>query len=115
MIFDFIIIPVNNTFIDDAYYIQHKIEEIYCISHILIDTNYNTTLSYRSTQLQQQYKYNIITINEDYNETNTIDVMFAHTDFKSENIPLRDFLNLVDSYTNEIDLENNHTFKCSIM
>jgi threonyl-tRNA synthetase len=116
MIFDFVIIPVNNTFIDEAYYIRDKLEEIYYISYAVIDTNYNTTISSRIHNLQNN-KYNIITINEDYNETNTVDVMFVHTNYKLKTMPLKEFLNLVVSYKNEneIETEDDDTFKCYIM
>jgi len=102
MQFDFIIIPVDDTFINVAFYIQHKIEEINLLSKIVIDQNYEDSFSSRVNKYRQQ-NYNIITINLDYNEANTINVIFRHTDFKVETMSLRDFLILVTNYKNDND------------
>lgn len=106
MIFDFIIIPVDNTYINIAYYIQYKLEDIYSISNIIIDINYEHSFSSRIDKIRQK-KYNIITIGQDYEETNMISVMFQHTGFIVETMSLRDFFKLIPNYIVENDDVNN--------
>jgi hypothetical protein len=114
MIFDFIIIPVNNTFINVAFYLRYKLEEINYFSQIIIDKNYHDSFSSR-VNICREKKYNIITINEDYNEAQTINVIFQHTDFKVETMPLRDFLILVSDYIDDNDNDNeNFGLNCII-
>jgi hypothetical protein len=100
MIFDFIIIPVNNTFINVAFYLRYKLEEIDYFSQIIIDKNYHDSFSSRVNRCRQK-NWNIITINDDYDEVKTINVIFQHTNFKVETMPLRDFLILVSNYKND--------------
>jgi len=107
MIFDFIIIPVDNSFIDTAYYILNKLEEICGITHVIINVNYDDSFSSRVDKSRLK-KYNIITINEDYNEANTINIIFQHTGFKVETMSLQDFFNLVSNYINENENENKY-------
>jgi threonyl-tRNA synthetase len=114
MIFDFIIIPVDDKYIDVAYYIRYKLEEIYCISHIIIDNNYNNSFSSRIDSSRSK-QYNIISINQDYEETNTITVIFQHTGFKVETMTIRDFLDLISNYTIENKEERNKNIHCIII
>jgi len=122
MIFDFTIIPDNEKFIDAAYYIKAKLEDIYCISLIIIDTNYNNTFFSRFNKWRQK-NYNIITIDENYyNKINTINVMFMHNDSKLEHIQLKtmpvcEFLNLVVSYRDKDkeEIETTNKVKCIIV
>jgi len=113
MLFDFIIIPVDNSFINVAFYIRYKIEEMNLLSDIIINNNYENSFSSRVNESRQK-KYNIITINEDYNEANTINVIFKHTDYKVETMSLRDFLDIVYSY-NRQDSDDDITIGCIIM
>jgi hypothetical protein len=114
MIFDFIIIPIDNTYIDVAYYMRYKLEEIYCISHIIIDENYNDSFSSRIDSSRPK-QYNIITINQDYQETNTITVIFQHTGFKVETMTIRDFLDLISNYKIENDEGSDESIHCIII
>ena len=114
MQFDFIIIPIDDTFINVAFYIRHKIEEINLLSKIVIDQNYEDSFSSRVNK-QRQQNYNIITINQDYNEANTVNVIFQHTDFKVETMTLRDFLILVTNYKNDDDDNSDIVLSCIII
>jgi hypothetical protein len=114
MIFDFIIVPIDNTYIDIAYYMQYKLEEIYCISHIIIDENYNDSFSSRINSSRSK-RYNIISINRDYEETNIITVIFQHTGFKVETMTIQDFLDVISNYKIENDEESNKNIHCIII
>jgi hypothetical protein len=113
MIFDFIIIPVDKSFINVAFYIRYRLEEINYFSQIIIDKKYDDSFSSRVNNCREK-NYNIITINEDYNEAQTINVIFQHTDFKVETMPLRDFLNLVSDYKNDDNCDEHFGLNCVI-
>jgi threonyl-tRNA synthetase len=114
MIFDFIIVPIDNTYIDLAYYVRYKLEDIYCISHIIIDENYNDSFSSRINRSRSK-QCNIISINKDYEETNIITVIFQHTGFKVETMTIREFLDVISNYKFENDEESNKNIHCIII
>jgi hypothetical protein len=99
MIYDFIIIPIDNNFVNIAFYIRDKLEEIYYLSNIIIDTNYNDKFSSRVNRSREK-NINIITINNDYDKTKMVNVIFQHTNFKVESMSLQHFLELIATLNN---------------
>ena len=114
MLHDFTVIPVDDTFVNVAFYIRYKIEEINLLSNVVIDQNYEDSFSSRVNKCRQR-NYNIITINQDYNEANTINVIFQHTGYKVETMSLRDFLNLVPHFKNDDDDNSDIVLSCIII
>lgn len=111
MIFNFVIIPINKSYVNIAYHIQNTLEEIHYLSNIIIDTNYTNIFASRVDNARQQ-KYNIITINDDYEEVETITVIFQHTGYIVETKTLQELFNTASDYENKNNKQKNIRGQC---
>ena len=101
MSLEFAIIPVTSDFISTAYDIQSKLKDNIKLSlTINIDTNYDTPLSTRINKWKKQ-EYDIITIDQDYNETNSIVVRFSDKGSRAQPMEVDEFIDLVASFEDE--------------
>lgn len=101
MSLDFAIIPITDSVISAAYDIQTKLKDnVELEINITIDTNYNTPLSSRINKWKKQ-SYDIITINEDYNETHSIIVIFSDKGSRGKRMEVGEFIELVASFEDE--------------
>ena len=96
----FAIIPINSSFINVAYDIKSKIKNI--VKEISIDTNYDLSFTSR-IQKHKKTNFNIITIDEDYNETKSIVVRYCEKGSRSHSYEVDEFIDLISSFDNEND------------
>ena len=96
----FAIIPINSSFINVAYDIKSKIKNI--VKEISIDTNYDLSFTSR-IQKRKKEDFNIITIDEDYNETKSIVVKYCEKGSRSYSYQVDEFIDLISSFDNEND------------
>lgn len=109
MSLDFAIIPVTNDVISEAYDIQTKLKDnIKLEINIIIDTNYSIPLNSRINKWKKQ-SYDIITIDEDYNETHSIVVIFADKGSRGKRIKVDEFIELVASFEDENEHINTNS------
>ena len=99
----FAIIPINSSFVNVAYDIKSKIKNI--VKEIYIDTNYDVSFTSR-IQKQKKDNFNIITIDEDYNETKSIVVKYCEKGSRSHSYEVDEFIDLISSFDNE-DTDDN--------
>ena len=101
MSLDFAIIPVTDSVVSVAYDIQTKLKDnVKLEMNITIDTNYTTSLSSRINKLKK-LSYDIITIDQDYNETQSIVVIFADKGSRGKLMQVDEFIELVASFEEE--------------
>jgi|LakMenEpi03Aug12_release.lakeMendotaPanAssembly.Ray.scaffolds.fasta_scaffold2015677_1 hypothetical protein len=110
MSLEFAIIPINSTFINTAYDIETKLKEnkdnIKLQLNIVIDTNYDIHFTTRINKWKKQV-YNIITIDQDYYESNSIIVIFSDKKSTSQTMEIDEFIDLVMSFENEEERNTN--------
>ena len=94
----FAIIPINSSFVNVAYDIKSKIKNI--VKEVYIDTNYDLSFTSR-IQKQKKNNFNIITIDEDYNETKSIVVKYCEKGSRSHSYEVDEFIDLITSFDNE--------------
>jgi len=98
MSLNFTIIPVTSDFLSIAYDIQTKLkDEVTLEITITIDTNYTSALSTRINKWKKQ-SYIVITIDQDYNESNSIDVIFSNKGSRPQFMLVQEFIDLVASF-----------------
>ena len=98
MSLDFSIIPVISDFVSAAYDIQTKIKNnIELEINISIDTNYNSSLNSRINKWKK-LSHNIITIDEDYNESHSIIVLFSDKGSRAQVMEVDEFIDLLASF-----------------
>ena len=102
----FTIIPINSSFIKAANDIKSKIKNI--VEEVYIDTNYHLSFITR-IQKRKKDNFNIITIDEDYNETKTIVVKYCEKGSKSYSCEVDEFIDLISSFENEDDAEGTES------
>jgi len=105
MSLEFTIIPVTIDFVSFAYDIQTKIKnnvELEITTNI--DTNYNTSLSTRINKWKK-LSHNVITIDQDYNESHSIVVIFSDKGSRAQVMEVDEFIDLLASF--EDDNDNN--------
>ena len=96
----FAIIPINSSFTNAAYDIKSKIKNI--VEEVSIDTNYDLSFTTR-IQKRKKDNFNIITIDEDYNETKSIVVKYCEKGSRSHSYEVDEFIDLISSFDNEDD------------
>jgi hypothetical protein len=106
----FAIIPINSSFTNVAYDIKSKIKNI--VEEVYIDTNYDLSFTSR-IQKRKKDNFNIITIDEDYNETKSIVVKYCEKGSRSHSYEVDEFIDLISSFDNEYtddaeDAEDTH-------
>ena len=125
MSLEFVIIPVTHHFENVAHDIKEKLQSSVKLSILIeIDSNYNSSLTSRISKWRKNI-YDIITIDQDFIETNNIIVRFSDKGSKATVMQLEEFIDLVSSFeedeiktNNEIDKNNendNDGFNCFIM
>ena len=101
MSLDFAIIPLTNDVISAAYEIKTKLKDNIDLEiNIMIDTNYSTLLSSRINKWKKQ-SYDIITIDQDYNESHSIVVIFADKGARGKRMDVDEFIELVSSFEDD--------------
>jgi hypothetical protein len=93
----FAIIPINSSFTNVAYDIKSKIKNI--VEEVYIDTNYDLSFTSR-IQKRKKDNFNIITIDEDYNETKSIVVKYCEKGSRSHSYEVDEFIDLISSFDN---------------
>jgi hypothetical protein len=105
MSLNFAIIPINSLFVNVAYDIKSKIKNF--VKEVYIDTNYD--LSFRTRiQTQKKYDFNIITIDEDYNETKSIVVNYCEKGSRAHSYEVDEFIDLISSFDNDAEGTEDH-------
>ena len=109
---EFVIIPINKTFQESAYDIQNKIKNSTKItSYILVDTDYDIPFNIRINKWKKN-KFHIITIDEDFNESNTIILRLDEKRPTPQAMDVEELLQLIKSFeyeTEEIRNENDNS------
>ena len=100
----FAIIPINSSFTNVAYDIKSKIKNI--VEEVSIDTNYDLSFTTR-IQKQKKCDFNIITIDEDYNETKSIVVKYCEKGSRAHSYEVDEFIDLVSSFDNDAECTEN--------
>ena len=109
MSLEFAIIPCTPAFLSDAQNIQNKLKEkIKLVISIIIDTNYNTPYNTRISKWKK-LEHNVITIDHEYNESQTIFVRFSDKGSRPHVTELDEFIELVNSFEdeNEVDTDDS--------
>ena len=103
MSLDFSIIPVISDFVSAAYDIQTKIKNnIELEINISIDTNYTSSLNSRINKWKK-LSHNIITIDQDYNESHSIIVLFSDKGSRAQVMEVDEFIDLLVSFEDDDD------------
>jgi len=100
----FAIIPINSSFVNVAYDIKSKITNI--VKEVYIDTNYDLSFTTR-IQKQKKCDFNIITIDEDYNETKSIVVKYCEKGSRAHSYEVDEFIDLILSFDNDAEGTEN--------
>jgi hypothetical protein len=100
----FAIIPINSSFVNVAYDIKSKITNV--VKEVYIDTNYDLSFTTR-IQKQKKCDFNIITIDEDYNETKSIVVKYCEKGSRAHSYEVDEFIDLVSSFDNDAECTEN--------
>jgi hypothetical protein len=127
MSLEFVIIPISKRIEQNAYDIKSKLVNSSKLSvNVEIDLNYELSTNNKLMKWKKK-DYNIIIVDEDFIETNTIVVRFSDKGSKSKLINLDDFIELVSSFedeaedeeqtkqTNEAIIEDSNETNCLIM
>jgi len=104
----FALIPINSSFVHVAYDIKSKIKNI--VEEVFIDTNYDLSFTSR-IQKRKKEDFNIITIDEDYNETKSIVVKYCEKGSRAYSYQVDEFIDLISSYDNDDDDNNENKDK----
>lgn len=110
MAFEFVIIPSKKNYEDNANDVEAMMR--HNINHSMViefDKNYDNSLNSRINKWKRK-EYDIIIVDEEYEETNCIKVKFNDNDMKTETMTLLDFIDLVISFE-ENDEKNEHDEK----
>ena len=109
MSLEFAIIPITDTFVSAAYTIQSKLKDnVKLEMSITIDTNYEQSFISRINKWKKQ-GYDIITIDSDFDESNSIVVRFSDKGSRAQSMEVEEFIDLVASFedeTNHNDSQN---------
>jgi hypothetical protein len=101
MSLEFTIIPVISDFVSAAYDIQTKIKDnVELDIKTSIDTNYSSPLSTR-TNKWRKLSHNVITIDQDYNESHSIVVIFSDKGSRPQGMEVDEFIDLLASFEDD--------------
>jgi threonyl-tRNA synthetase len=108
MSLEFTIIPVTSNFVSAAYDIQTKIKDNVELLDIKtsIDTNYSSPLSTR-TNKWRKLSHNVITIDQDYNESHSIVVIFSDKGSRPQVMEVDEFIDLLASFEDDDEHEEH--------
>jgi hypothetical protein len=124
MSIEFAIIPVVQQFEEQAYVIKNKIQSAVKLNtSIEVDTEYSSPLTSRIS-IWKKKEYDIITIDQDFIENNSIVVRFSDKGSRPKTMELEEFIDLVVSFEDDEDPQpkdestnddNNDVGGCTIM
>jgi len=104
---EIVIIPISIIHECNAYNILNKLKD--CVKNtfdIQIDINYSSPLTSRVGKYRKQNK-DIIKIDDDYNETNSIIIHFAGKGNKPTSMPIQELIELISTLENDSDDEKS--------
>jgi hypothetical protein len=108
MSLEFAIIPTTTKFFSTAHDIKDKLtNNIRFKLDIQIDTDTDTRTQTRIQKWKKQ-GYNVVFIDEDYNESNSIIVTFSEKGSRPQSMLVDEFIDIVSSYEPNDD-DNNET------
>uniref|UniRef100_A0A6C0KNG0 Uncharacterized protein n=1 Tax=viral metagenome TaxID=1070528 RepID=A0A6C0KNG0_9ZZZZ len=122
MTIQFVIIPSSQNFQKDAMIVKYKIESSIQVDS-LIDNEFDKNIQARINKWKSQ-NYDIILINDNYNESNNICFSFCEKGSRFKNMQLQEFIDIVESYENddkdgdleeEVNENNIGAANCNIM
>jgi threonyl-tRNA synthetase len=103
MSLEFTIIPVTIDFVSFAYDIQTKIKNnVELEINTNIDTNYTAPLNTRIHKWKK-LSHNVITIDQDYNESHSIVVIFSDKGSRAQVMEVDEFIDLLASFEDDDD------------
>lgn len=109
MSLEFAIIPITITFVSAAYTIESKLKDnVKLDMSITIDTNYEQSFTSRINKWKKQ-GYDIITIDTDYDESNSIVVRFSDKGSRAQSMEVEEFIDLVASFEDETNHNDSTT------
>ncbi len=115
MSINFVIIPITTDFASIADDIQIKLKDNIAVNHtVIIDNNYTSSLSTRTNKWRKK-SYNVIVVDYDYNESNSIIVTFSGSRSKAQIMVIDEFIELVSSFENDDVTPDNTVKSCIIM
>ena len=98
---EFAIIPMEPTFLSSAYEVQTKLQNNVKINmRITIDTNYESSIVSRINKWRKQ-EYDIITIDRNYDDSNSIVVRFSDKGSKAQVMNVDEFIEVVASFEDD--------------
>lgn len=104
MSLEFAIIPIAEKFFDYAYNIRNKLNDNVKLNMTInIDKDYHILLSSRVHKWKKQCYDIIITIDDEYDMSNSIVVRFSDKGSKPEIMEVDEFIDLVSSFENDED------------
>lgn len=107
MSLEFAIIPVTDEFLSAASTIQTKLKYNVNVNIIInIDTNYEQSLTSRINNWKK-IGYDIITIDAEYYESNSIIVRFSDKGSRAQLMEVDEFIDLVSSFEDEHETAHN--------
>ncbi len=103
MSLDFAIIPITTKFFATANDIKYKLtSSVNCQLDIQIDTDTDIKIQSRIQKWKKQ-DYNIVYIDEDYDESRSIIVTFSGKGSRSHPMLVDEFIDIVSSYESDSD------------
>lgn len=107
MSLDFAIIPITTKFFSTAHDIKDKlINNVTLHLDVQIDTDIATNTQTRISKWRKKH-YTIVLVNEDFDETNSIVVLFSGKGSQSQLMEVDDFIDIVSSYEDNTEETNN--------
>lgn len=107
MSLEFAIIPITSTFMNVAQDIQTKLNETFNLDMtIIIDANYHKPINTRIRKWEKQ-DYDIITIDQDFYESNTIVVRFSDKGSRPQIMEVDELIDLIASFEDEHENNSN--------
>ena len=98
---EFAIIPMEPTFLSSAYEVQTKLQNNVKINmRITIDTNYESSIVSRINKWRKQ-EYDIITIDRNYDVSNSVVVRFSDKGSKAQVMDIDEFIDVVASFEDD--------------
>ena len=109
MSLEFAIVPIDKTFLNTAYDLQTKLKNVAKVKlYIIVDTDFELQFNRRIQKWKKQ-EFHIVSIDEDYNESNCIIVRFLDKGKGSrpKAMEVEEFIELISSFEDENDEINN--------
>jgi hypothetical protein len=109
MSLDFAIIPFNENYLAVAKDIETKLTNATKLKlNLVIDDNYDQTFISRMNKWKKM-EYDIVGIDQYYEEYNCVVVRFSDKDSKPQNMEINDFIELIASFDDEDDVGEAET------